>query len=154
MLELHYSLTAVRVFIRKQTADFYRLCQEESLAGAAAMEAARRTQSPLVAAAIGGGDGMRTYSVRGSVQWRASDADAAGAGAGAAAGAASVGGSSAGASDVAREGARHLAASMFPPSRPPLAPRGSGAAGAAGAAGGGGGGLAATLPPPAYDRSR
>jgi hypothetical protein len=30
LLELPYSFSAVRTFIRKQTADFYRLCQEEA----------------------------------------------------------------------------------------------------------------------------
>lgn len=51
VLELYFSFRAVRAFIRKQTADFYRLCQEESLAGEAAAEAAR-SFTPLVAATV------------------------------------------------------------------------------------------------------
>lgn len=34
-MHLHYGLRAVRSFIRKQTRDFYRLCQEEALAAVA-----------------------------------------------------------------------------------------------------------------------
>ena len=60
MLELRFSFRAVRDFIRKQTADFYRLCQEESLSVSAAADAARRMHTPLVAASIIGDN--RGYS--------------------------------------------------------------------------------------------
>jgi hypothetical protein len=54
LLELSYSYQSVKDFIRKQTADFYRLCQEESLSAAAAIELARRTLAPIVVDEVAG----------------------------------------------------------------------------------------------------
>jgi hypothetical protein len=51
VLELRYSYIAVRQFIAKQTADFYRLCQEESLSAAAASTLAARYPA-IIAQAI------------------------------------------------------------------------------------------------------
>jgi hypothetical protein len=74
-LELHFSLAAIRTFIGRQTALFYRLCQEENLSKAAARELAHAlaASSTLAATAAAravegayGGDGAAGSGRRGS----------------------------------------------------------------------------------------
>lgn len=52
ILELPYAYKGVATFIRKQTGDFYRLCQEESWAGAVAAAKAEGALPPTAVAVV------------------------------------------------------------------------------------------------------